>query len=81
VSGATRRVTVCSVAATIVRVLRAITALPRAPELVPLELGGNPNSAKNLWVEPPTPGHTASQGVSNRKTASRRTSRPRCATT
>jgi hypothetical protein len=35
--------------------------------LVPLELGGDPNSAKNLWVEPPSAGHTTSQGVSNPK--------------
>jgi hypothetical protein len=35
--------------------------------LVPLELGGDPNSAKNLWVEPPSPGHKTTQGVSNPK--------------
>jgi hypothetical protein len=35
--------------------------------LVPLELGGDPNSARNLWVEPPSPGHTTLQGVSNPK--------------
>ncbi|MGN6607340.1 MAG: hypothetical protein ACTHMS_10085 [Jatrophihabitans sp.] len=35
--------------------------------LISLELGGDPNSPKNLWVEPPSPGHTASQGVRNPK--------------
>jgi len=35
--------------------------------LVPLELGGDPNDAHNLWVEPPSPGHKASQGVYNPK--------------
>src|ERR1039458_98564 len=35
--------------------------------LVPLELGGDPNDGKNLWVEPPSPGHRASSGVINPK--------------
>jgi len=35
--------------------------------LVPLELGGDPNDPSNLWVEPPSPGHKASQGVYNPK--------------
>jgi hypothetical protein len=35
--------------------------------LVPLELGGDPNDRRNLWVEPPSPGHRASQGVANPK--------------
>lgn len=35
--------------------------------LISLELGGDPNSALNLWVEPPSPGHLSSQGVSNPK--------------
>ena len=35
--------------------------------LIPLELGGDPNDARNLWVEPPSPGHKASSGVYNPK--------------
>jgi hypothetical protein len=35
--------------------------------LIALELGGDPNDRRNLWVEPPSPGHTARQGVSNPK--------------
>lgn len=35
--------------------------------LVPLELGGDPNSAANLWVEPPSPGHRPGSGVQNPK--------------
>ena len=35
--------------------------------LIPLELGGDPNDRRNMWVEPPSPGHKASQGVSNPK--------------
>lgn len=35
--------------------------------LVPLELGGDPNSALNLWVEPPSPGHRSGSGVGNPK--------------
>jgi hypothetical protein len=35
--------------------------------LVPLELGGDPNDRRNLWVEPPSPGHKASSGVYNPK--------------
>ena len=31
-------------------------------DLIPLELGGDPNDPRNLWVEPPSPGHTPSQG-------------------
>ena len=34
---------------------------------LPLELGGDPNDRRNLWVEPPSPKHTTSQGVSNPK--------------
>jgi hypothetical protein len=37
--------------------------------LISLELGGDPNDRRNLWVEPPSPGHTASQGVNNPKDA------------
>ncbi|MGW3269072.1 hypothetical protein [Streptomyces sp. NPDC001056] len=35
--------------------------------LVSLELGGDPNDARNLWVEPPDPGHKPGSGVNNRK--------------
>ena len=35
--------------------------------LIPLELGGDPNDPRNLWVEPPSPGHRASQGFRNPK--------------
>ena len=35
--------------------------------LVPLELGGDPNDRRNLWVEPPSPGHKASQTFHNPK--------------
>ena len=34
---------------------------------LPLELGGDPNDRRNLWVEPPSPGHATRQGVSNPK--------------
>jgi len=34
---------------------------------LPLELGGDPNDRRNLWVEPPSPGHKTSQRVSNPK--------------
>jgi len=35
--------------------------------LVPLELGGDPNDRRNLWVEPPSPGHLLSQTYHNPK--------------
>ncbi|MFJ2841679.1 hypothetical protein ACIPD2_08330 [Streptomyces griseofuscus] len=35
--------------------------------LISLELGGDPNDARNLWVEPPDPGHRAGSGVNNKK--------------
>jgi len=35
--------------------------------LVSLELGGDPNDPRNLWVEPPSPGHKAGSGVNNPK--------------
>ncbi len=35
--------------------------------LVSLELGGDPNDARNLWVEPPSPGHTPGSGPDNDK--------------
>jgi hypothetical protein len=37
--------------------------------LVPLELGGDPNDRRNLWVEPPSPGHKSGSGVNNPKDA------------
>ena len=37
--------------------------------LIPLELGGDPNDPRNLWVEPPSPGHKPSQGFRNPKDA------------
>ncbi|WP_394297232.1 hypothetical protein [Streptomyces rimosus] len=37
--------------------------------LVSLELGGDPNDARNLWVEPPPPGHTPGSGPTNPKDA------------
>jgi hypothetical protein len=46
---------------------RASLAVAEYDHLVPLELGGDPNDARNLWVEPPSPGHKASQGVYNPK--------------
>jgi hypothetical protein len=35
--------------------------------LVSLELGGDPNDARNLWVEPPSPDHTPGSGPNNDK--------------
>jgi hypothetical protein len=35
--------------------------------LIPLELGGDPNDPRDLWVEPPSPGHKPSQGFRNPK--------------
>ena len=35
--------------------------------LIPLELGGDPNDSRNLWVEPPSPGHSISQTFHNPK--------------
>ncbi len=35
--------------------------------LISLELGGDPNDPRNLWVEPPSPGHRSSQGFTNPK--------------
>ncbi|MEW2306183.1 hypothetical protein AB0958_40585 [Streptomyces sp. NPDC006655] len=35
--------------------------------LISLQLGGDPNDDRNLWVEPADPGHKDSQGVNNRK--------------
>ncbi|KOT94036.1 hypothetical protein ADK70_13160 [Streptomyces rimosus subsp. pseudoverticillatus] len=35
--------------------------------LISLELGGDPNDPHNLWVEPPSPGHTPGSGPNNPK--------------
>ncbi|MEV6008915.1 hypothetical protein AB0M29_19120 [Streptomyces sp. NPDC051976] len=35
--------------------------------LVSLQLGGDPNDPRNLWVEPADPGHKAGAGVNNLK--------------
>ncbi len=35
--------------------------------LVSLELGGDPNDPRNLWVEPPSPGHAPGSGPNNPK--------------
>ncbi|MFD7607680.1 hypothetical protein ACFWAN_46100 [Streptomyces mirabilis] len=35
--------------------------------LISLQLGGDPNDPRNLWVEPPDPSHKAGGGVNNRK--------------
>ncbi|MFF5146110.1 hypothetical protein ACFY6U_41435 [Streptomyces sp. NPDC013157] len=35
--------------------------------LISLQLGGDPNDYRNLWVEPADPGHKASQGINNKK--------------
>ncbi|MEU7143903.1 hypothetical protein ABZ942_30980 [Nocardia sp. NPDC046473] len=46
------------------------TGDPRQAEydhLISLELGGDPNDARNLWVEPPSPGHQTKDGVNNPK--------------
>jgi hypothetical protein len=37
--------------------------------LVALEIGGDPNDPRNLWVEPPSPGHRSKDGVNNDKDA------------
>ncbi|SEO01294.1 hypothetical protein SAMN05216267_101589 [Actinacidiphila rubida] len=34
---------------------------------ISLELGGDPNDPRNLWVEPPSPGHKAGSGPNNDK--------------
>ncbi|WP_374208117.1 MULTISPECIES: hypothetical protein [Streptomyces] len=35
--------------------------------LISLQLGGDPNDPRNLWVEPPSPGHVAGKGTYNPK--------------
>ncbi|MEY9963828.1 hypothetical protein ABIA33_001862 [Streptacidiphilus sp. MAP12-16] len=37
--------------------------------LVPLSLGGDPDDPRNLWLEPPSPGHKSGDGVNNPKDA------------
>jgi hypothetical protein len=37
--------------------------------LISLQLGGDPNAPRNLWVEPPSPGHKAGAGPNNPKDA------------
>ncbi|MGW5259198.1 hypothetical protein ACWERW_41170 [Streptomyces sp. NPDC004012] len=35
--------------------------------LISLQLGGDPNDARNLWVEPADPGHRQGGGINNKK--------------
>ncbi|MGW7405964.1 hypothetical protein ACWGI9_19905 [Streptomyces sp. NPDC054833] len=35
--------------------------------VISLQLGGDPNNPRNLWVQPPDPGHRTGGGVSNAK--------------
>lgn len=35
--------------------------------LISLQLGGDPNDARNLWIEPPDPNHKSGTGVNNLK--------------
>ncbi|MFF3910496.1 hypothetical protein ACFYZJ_32130 [Streptomyces sp. NPDC001848] len=35
--------------------------------LISLELGGDPNDERNLWVEPADPGHKTGSGINNKK--------------
>lgn len=35
--------------------------------MISLQLGGDPNDYRNLWVEPTDPGHKKGSGVNNRK--------------
>lgn len=37
--------------------------------LISLQLGGDPNDPRNLWVEPPSPGHQPGKGPNNPKDA------------
>lgn len=37
--------------------------------LISLQLGGDPNDPRNLWAEPPSPGHRAGAGPNNPKDA------------
>ena len=47
--------------------------------LISLQLGGDPNDPRNLWVEPADPGHKTGAGVNNRRTRWRRNCTPRSA--
>jgi hypothetical protein len=42
-------------------------AQARYDYLVPLELGGDPNDSRNLWVEPPDPGQRAADGTGSKE--------------
>ncbi|MFI2609157.1 hypothetical protein [Kitasatospora sp. NPDC018619] len=35
--------------------------------LISLQLGGDPNDSRNLWVQPPSPGHVPGKGPNNPK--------------
>ncbi|MEU9045024.1 MULTISPECIES: hypothetical protein [unclassified Kitasatospora] len=35
--------------------------------LISLQLGGDPNDARNLWIQPPSPGHIPGKGPNNPK--------------
>ncbi|WP_234434874.1 hypothetical protein [Streptomyces pyridomyceticus] len=35
--------------------------------LISLQLGGDPNDARNLWIQPPSPGHVSGKGPNNPK--------------
>ncbi|MFD8753568.1 hypothetical protein ACFV0O_21730 [Kitasatospora sp. NPDC059577] len=35
--------------------------------LISLQLGGDPNDARNLWIQPPSPGHVPGKGPNNPK--------------
>jgi hypothetical protein len=35
--------------------------------LISLQLGGDPNDPRNLWIEPPSAGHVAGKGPNNPK--------------
>ncbi|GAA1500877.1 hypothetical protein GCM10009760_63120 [Kitasatospora kazusensis] len=37
--------------------------------LISLQLGGDPNDPRNLWVEPPSPDHVPGKGPNNPKDA------------
>ncbi|MEV6065935.1 hypothetical protein AB0L82_05220 [Nocardia sp. NPDC052001] len=48
----------------------AFTGDPKDAEydhLISLELGGDPNDSRNLWVEPPSPDHKPGAGIANPK--------------
>ncbi|GAA2522758.1 hypothetical protein GCM10010276_87290 [Streptomyces longisporus] len=43
-----------------------VRRLPAAPDVISLQLGGDSNDYRDLWVEPADPGHKGS-GVNNKK--------------